>query len=92
MLLGWIDRPRGSLGCMEETFLVFLIPNSRYLFFVFLFFDFLKMVLPSMFDFIGDFYLYNFFLSLTIPNNTRSFRSTNHSSHLACFCFLQFVR
>lgn len=64
MLLGWIDRPRGSLGCMEETFLVFLIPNSRYLFFVFLFFDFLKMVLPSMFDFIGDFYLYNFFCLL----------------------------
>ena len=43
--------------------MVILIPNSRYLFFVLLFFDFLKMVLPSVFDFVGDFCLYNFFVS-----------------------------
>ena len=52
--------------------MVILIPNLRYLFFVLLFFDFLKMVLPS-FLIISDFYL-NIFLSLTIPNNTAKFQ------------------
>ena len=59
MLLGWIDRPHGFFVEMEETFMVIFLPNSRYLFFVLLFFDFLKMVLPSVFDF----FLYNFFVS-----------------------------
>ena len=72
MLVGWIDQPRGVFGWMEETFMVMFIANSRHLFFVLLFFDFLKMVLPSVFDFISDFCLYNFF-SLTVPNNTAKF-------------------
>lgn len=63
MLLGCIDRPHGFFVEMEETFMVIFLPNSRYLFFVLLFFDFLKMVLPLVFDFISDFFLYNFFVS-----------------------------
>ena len=92
MLLGWIDQPRGVFGWMEETFMVILIPNSRYLFFVLLFCDFLKMVLPSVFDFISDFCLYNFFCLLQFRIILRSFKSTKYCSHFVCFCFLHFRR
>ena len=54
MFLRWNDRPQGIFGWMQKVFMVNLIPNSRYLFFVLLFFDFLKMVLPS-FLIISDF-------------------------------------
>ena len=90
MLLGWIDRPRGVFVWMEQTFLVILISNSRYLSFVLLSFDFLKMVLFSVFDFIVDFSLYNFFCLLQFRIILRSFKSTKDSSHLVCFCFLHF--
>ena len=67
-----------------------LIPNSRYLFFVLLFCDFLKMVLPLVFDFISDCFLYKFFCLLQFRIILRSFKSTKDSSHLVCFCFLHF--
>ena len=86
-ILGWIDPPFFFL--VEWTKLS--CSNSKYLFFFFAIFYFLKMVLSSVFNFISDFCMYKFFSLLQFRGILRSLKSASHSSHpvrVFVLCFL----